>query len=101
MSEGDGGSSFACGLLTGAALGVMGALLLAPKSGAELRFGLAEGRRRLRETRERTLSELRESGHELHDAYDKALGALYDAVDDVKEAARAVVEAEEESTPGV
>jgi gas vesicle protein len=94
MSYGNSGSSFTCGLLLGAVLGAMGAVLLAPKSGVELRFGLAEGRRRLRETKDRTLSELRESGLEVYEAYDKALGALYDAVEDVKDAARSVVETE-------
>lgn len=99
MSQGDSGSSFTCGLLLGAVVGAMGALLLAPKSGAELRYGLSESRRRLRETKDRTLAELRESGLEVYDAYDKALGALYDAVEDVKEAARSVVETETEATP--
>lgn len=99
MSEGDSGSSFTCGLLLGAVVGAMGALLLAPKSGVELRLGLSESRRKLRETKDRTLSELRESGVELYEAYDKALGALYDAVEDVKEAARrAVLESESEES---
>ena len=75
----------------GAVLGAMGALLLTPRSGAELRSGLEEGRRRLRETKARTASELRESGREVHEAYDKARGTLTEAAEQVKQAARSIV----------
>lgn len=85
------GASFTCGLLMGALLGAMGALLLAPKSGAELRSGLDEGRRKLRETKDKTVSELRESRREVHDAYDKARGALIEAAEEVKQAAQSIV----------
>ena len=91
MSNRDSGTTFTCGLMIGTALGAMAALLLAPRSGAELRFELEESRRRLRETRAKTGVELRESGREVYEAYDKARGALTDAAEEVKQAARNVV----------
>jgi gas vesicle protein len=47
-SEGNGGNFFA-GFLVGAALGAIAALLLAPKSGRELRESLAEEGKKLRD----------------------------------------------------
>lgn len=90
--DGGGASSFTCGFLLGATLGAMGALLLAPSSGAQLRSGLDEGRRRLSETGTRTVTELRESRLELRDAYERAHAALSDAARDLKAAVRSVME---------
>jgi gas vesicle protein len=47
-SEGNGGN-FLAGFLVGAALGAIAALLLAPKSGKELREALAEEGKKLRD----------------------------------------------------
>jgi gas vesicle protein len=49
MASENGGSSFLAGFLVGAALGAIAALLLAPKSGRELRDSLAEEGKKLRD----------------------------------------------------
>jgi gas vesicle protein len=49
MASDNGGSNFLAGFFVGAALGVMGALLLTPKSGKEMRETLADEGRKLRE----------------------------------------------------
>ena len=49
MASDNGGSNFLAGLLVGAAIGAIAALLFAPKSGQELRESLAEEGKKLRE----------------------------------------------------
>ncbi len=49
MASENGGSNFLAGFLVGAALGAIAALLLAPKSGRELRESLAEEGKKLRD----------------------------------------------------
>ena len=49
MASDNGGANFLVGFFVGAAMGVMGALLLAPKSGRELRDELVDEGRKLRD----------------------------------------------------
>jgi gas vesicle protein len=49
MASDNGGGNFLAGFLVGAALGAIAALLLAPKSGKELRESLSEEGKRLRD----------------------------------------------------
>jgi len=49
MANDNGGANFLAGFLVGATLGAIAALLLAPKSGKELRESLAEEGKKLRE----------------------------------------------------
>ncbi|MGH9324206.1 MAG: YtxH domain-containing protein [Vicinamibacteria bacterium] len=49
MANDNGGTNFFAGFLVGAALGAIAALLLAPKSGRELRESLAEEGRKLKD----------------------------------------------------
>jgi gas vesicle protein len=49
MASDNGGGNFFAGFLVGAALGAIAALLLAPKSGRELRESLAEEGKKLRD----------------------------------------------------
>jgi gas vesicle protein len=49
MASGNGGGNFLAGFLVGAALGAIAALLLAPKSGRELRESLAEEGKKLKD----------------------------------------------------
>lgn len=49
MASDNGGGNFVAGFLLGAALGAIAALLLAPKSGRELRESLAEEGKKLRD----------------------------------------------------
>jgi gas vesicle protein len=63
MSEANGGSSgFVIGFFLGAATGGVAALLLAPKSGRELREELAEERARVRERAYEKARELKTRG---------------------------------------
>ena len=49
MASDNGGGNFLAGFLVGAALGAIAALLLAPKSGRELRESLTEEGKKLRD----------------------------------------------------
>jgi gas vesicle protein len=49
MASDDGGGNFLAGFLVGATLGAMAALLLAPKSGRELRESLTEEGKKLKD----------------------------------------------------
>lgn len=73
MASDNGGANFLVGFFVGAAMGAMGALLLAPKSGRELRESLVdEGKRlkeraveegrRVRERSEAVVADVRERG---------------------------------------
>jgi gas vesicle protein len=66
--------SFSVGLLCGAAIGAAVGLLLAPKSGAELRNTIAGSATRLRKT--------------FNDRYDDAAGMVGRVVEDGREAVR-------------
>jgi len=101
MSNDNGGANFLVGFFVGAAMGVMGALLLAPKSGRELRETLAdEGRklrdraseesRRVRERSEELIGEVRERGGA---AYQKTREGINETSETAKKAARGVKEA--------
>lgn len=90
MSDRTGCGDFVAGFFVGAALGSMAALLLAPRSGGELRRGLTEGGEKLRATTNRTVSELKGSGQDAREAYERAREALTEAVEGLKEATKAV-----------
>ena len=62
MRKRDESVGFATGLLLGSALGAMAAILLAPKSGRELRSDIVEGGERLKARGVETASELAERG---------------------------------------
>ena len=81
----NGGDNFLVGFFVGAAIGVMGTLLLAPKARKELQDTLAEEGKKLRDKAEGTLSELRERGEEI---YDRGQAAYGEAAEGVKKAAR-------------
>lgn len=100
MANDNSGANFLVGFFVGAAMGVMGALLLAPKSGRELREELAdEGRklrdravdesRRVRERTEEVASEIRHRGEA---AYQKGREGLSETKESAKKAAKGVKE---------
>lgn len=100
MSSDNGGANFLVGFFVGAAMGAMGALLLAPKSGREFRETLAdEGRRlrerakdegrRVRERSEEIIGEVRERGGA---AYQKTREGINETSETAKKAARGVKE---------
>ena len=79
MASDNGGANFLVGFFVGAAMGVMGALLLAPKSGRELRDELvdegkklrdraADGGRRIRDRSEEVVSDIRGRGEAAYQA---------------------------------
>ena len=76
------------GFFVGGVFGAMAGILLAPKSGDELRRGFAEGGEKLRETTSHTVSELRGSSDDAREAYDRAREALSEAVEGLKEATK-------------
>jgi gas vesicle protein len=86
MSNEGGGANFLVGLLVGAAMGAMGALLLAPKARKEIEDTLTEEGRKLREKAEGKLSELREAGEEL---VGRSRDAYSETAQGVKKGARA------------
>ena len=92
MIDRTGCSEFLAGFFVGAAMGSMAALLLAPKSGPELRRGLTAGGEKLRDTTSRTVSELRGSSHDAREAFERAREALVDAAEGLKQATRAITE---------
>ena len=77
----DSGGGFVTGLLCGAAVGAAIGLLLAPRSGAEMRRTLADSAERLRE-----------KGRETYDAANEAFGRVVDQSRQAAEAGRARVE---------
>lgn len=86
MSNEGGGANFLVGLFVGAAMGAMGALLLAPKARKEIEDTLAEEGRKLREKAEGKISELRDSGE---DIVGRSREAYSETAQGVKKAARA------------
>ena len=100
MATDNGGANFLGGFFVGAAMGVMGALLLAPKSGRELRGELADEGRRIRDraldearaAKERTegvATDLRSKGEA---AYQKGREGLSETTGAAKKAAKGVKE---------
>lgn len=101
MANDNGGASFLAGFLVGAAIGAIGALLLAPKSGKEMRESLAEEGRKLRdrardegrrfvERSEEMLGDLRERGEA---AVEKSREGISETTAAAKKAARGVKDA--------
>ena len=100
MASDNNGANFLVGFFVGAAMGVMGALLLAPKSGRELREELVdEGRRlrdravdegrRVRERTEEVASDIRARGEA---AYQKGREGLSETAESAKKTAKDVKE---------
>lgn len=101
MANDNSGANFLVGFFVGAAIGVMGALLLAPKSGKEMRDSLAEGGRKLRdkamdegrrfaERSDEILGTAKERGEA---AYQKTREGINETTETAKKAARGVKEA--------
>jgi gas vesicle protein len=88
------GYGFVAGFFLGSALGAAVALLIAPKSGVELRENLAEEGKRLRETTSGNVSELREKGQEL---YGKARETIVETAEGVKKAAHTITQGPNEA----
>jgi len=86
MANESGGANFLVGLLVGAAMGVMGALLLAPKARKEIEDTLTAEGKRLREKAEGKIAELRGAGEDLVGRSREAYG---ETAQGVKKAARA------------
>jgi gas vesicle protein len=100
MANDNSGANFLVGFFVGAAMGVMGALLLTPKSGKEMRETLAdEGRRlrdraveesrRMRERSESVMGDIRERGEA---AYQKTREGVSETTETARKAARGVKE---------
>lgn len=77
------GESFLVGLFVGAALGAMGAVLLTPRTGRQVRRELAREGRKIQDA----ATDLMEQGA---DAYERAIEAVQDTADEVKRAAKRV-----------
>lgn len=101
MASDNNGANFLVGFFVGTAIGAMAALLLAPKSGKELRETLvgegkrlreraAEEGRRFVERSEEVLSDVRERGEA---AYQKGREGIQETADSAKKTARGVKEA--------
>ena len=84
------GDNFLVVFFVGAAIGVMGALLLAPKVRKELQDTWSEEGKKLRDKAESTLSELRERGEKLYGQGQAVYGesAYGEAAEGLKKAAR-------------
>ena len=100
MANDNNGANFLVGFFVGAAMGVMGALLLAPKSGRELRDELVdEGRklrdramdegRRARERSSEVADELRERGEA---AFEKGREGLTETTEAARKTVQGVKE---------
>lgn len=87
MASENGGANFLVGFFVGAALGAMGALLLAPKSGRELRETLADESKKLRGRAEGAFSDMRERGSEV---FEKTREGLSETAETAKKAAKGV-----------
>ena len=94
----NGGDNFLVGFFVGAAIGVMGTLLLAPKARKELQDTLAQEGEKLKQKAEDTLSELRERGEDL---YGRGQAAYAEAAEGAKKAAQTSQEAYGEAAEGV
>ncbi len=85
MSNEGGGANFLVGLLVGAAMGAMGALLLSPKARKEVEDTLTEEGKKLREKAEGKLAEIRAASEDL---VGRGREAYSETAQGVKEAAR-------------
>lgn len=92
VTENGRGNDFMVGMLCGAAVGAALGLLLAPKTGAELRGQLAGSAERFRrkagETYEHASETMDELKHKGRETYDKAAGAMGDLSDRARDAAQ-------------
>jgi gas vesicle protein len=88
------GYGFVAGFFLGSALGAAVALLIAPKSGVELREDLAVEGKKLRDTTSDNVSELSEKGQEL---YGRAREALVETAEGVRKAAHAITQGPREA----
>jgi gas vesicle protein len=101
MASDNSGANFLVGFFVGAAIGVMGALLLAPKSGKEMRESLAEGGRKLRDramdegrrAMERSSELVGDARQRGEAAYQKAREGIHETTESAKKAARGVKDA--------
>jgi gas vesicle protein len=93
MSSSD-GYGFVAGFFLGSALGAAVALLIAPKSGVQLRQDLAEEGKKLRDTTSGNVSELREKSQEL---YGKARETVVETAEGVKKAAHTITQGPKEA----
>lgn len=82
-------SGFLTGFLMGTTVGAMAALLLAPKSGSDVRQDLAEGGERLRDRAKEAAAQIESRGAR---AVDHTRQATQEAVAGVKKAAAQVLE---------
>jgi len=87
MTNGDGARSFAFGFLTGAVLGAVGALMMAPMSGSRLRRELAREGRKWSHRVSETAEELKDKSS---DVYGSAVEVMSDAARSLSKAARSV-----------
>jgi gas vesicle protein len=85
---------FVVGFFLGGTLGAMAALLVAPKSGAELRGEFAEGGKKIRETTVKAAAELKSSKQDAREAFERAREALLEAAKEIKETSGAIVKAQ-------
>ena len=100
MASDNGGANFLVGFFVGAAMGVMGALLLAPKSGRDLREGLVDEGRKLRDRAADEGRRVRERSEEVADdllqrgeaAYQKGREGIAETTDTARKAAKGVKE---------
>jgi gas vesicle protein len=86
------GAGFITGFFLGTAVGAMAALLLAPRSGRDMREELVEGSERLRERASSTAQELATRGAK---ATEQTRKTAREAAQGVKEAARILRRGEE------
>ncbi len=91
MSDSNNGANFLVGFFVGAAMGAMAALLLAPKSGKELRGSLADESRKLRDRAETAVSDLRDRGESV---IEKTRGAISETAEGMKKVARSVAKSD-------
>ncbi|MGH9319334.1 MAG: YtxH domain-containing protein [Vicinamibacteria bacterium] len=91
------GYGFTRGFFLGATMGAIAALLLAPRSGREIRSGLSRGSWRLKEKAYDVASQIRERGES---AVRRTRRAAESGVEEMRESSRGLGEsAEEAATP--
>ena len=90
MSDGNGGVNFLAGLFTGAALGAIGALLFAPRSGRELRESILDEAKRMQERAQTEARHIKERGEEV---YSRTKEGVAETTETAKKAAGGVKEA--------
>ena len=88
MSERVDCGNFVTGFFIGAAIASMAAVLLAPRSGRELRRDIAEGGEKPSETTSHTVAELKASTRDTRESFGRAREALAGAAEGLREATR-------------